>query len=264
MKHLLTLILASSLCAHGAMRVLVTVVEQKTGRPVMDLKAADFNFLEDKLPRRVEAAEYSSKPIDVMLLVDTSLVGAMVQPVAGSLIAELKEKEQMAIVSFDSSAEMVQDFTSSKEALHAGLSRVKYGNTPRVLDALFAAMESGFDHATFRRVVFLVTTGFEGGGRVSEREVVRLARRKGVSIYPIYATGAERGLFESLARQTGGASFNLRDLSRAGMKQPASRIFDVARGNYTLTLTGNLGLGEKIKVEVKRQEKLLISALPLD
>lgn len=264
MRRICLLVLLTSLWAHGAMRVLVTVVEQKTGKPVENLTAQDFTFLEDKLPRRVEAAEYSSKPIDVMLLVDTSLVGPTVQPVAGSLIAELKEKEQMAIVSFDSSAEMIQDFTSSREALHAGLNRVKYGNTPRVLDALFAAMESGFDNATFRRVIFLVTTGYEGGGRVSEREVVRLARRKSVSIYPIYATGAERGLFESLARQTGGASFNLRDLSRAGQKQPAPRIFEVARGNYTLTLTGNLGLGEKLKVEVKRPEKLLVSVLPLD
>jgi hypothetical protein len=29
-------------------------------------------------------------------------------------------------------------------------------------------------------------------------------------------------------------------------------------------LTGNLGLGEKLKVEVNRPEKLLVSALPLD
>jgi VWFA-related protein len=264
MKRICALLLACSVLAHGAMRVLVTVVEQKTGKPVENLSARDFSFFEDKLPRRVESAEYSIKPIDVMLLVDTSLVGAMVQPVAGSLISEMQDKEQMAIVSFDSSAEMIQDFTSSKEALHAGLSRVKYGNTPRVLDALFAAMESGFDHATFRRVIFLVTTGFEGGGRVSEREVVRLARRKSVSIYPVYATGNARGLFENLARQTGGASFNLRELSRTGLKKPAARIYEVARGNYTLTLTGNLGLGEKLKVEVNRPEKLLVSALPLD
>ncbi|MCS7024773.1 MAG: VWA domain-containing protein [Bryobacteraceae bacterium] len=264
MRRICLLLVLGLLNAQAAMRVLVTVVEQKTSRPITDLQASDFTFLEDKLPRRVEAAEFASKPIDVMLLVDTSLVGPMVQPIAGALIAELKDKEQMAIVAFDSSAEMIQDFTSSKETLHSALGRVKYGNTPRVLDALFAAMESGFDHATFRRVIFLVTTGFEGGGRVSEREVVRLARRQSVSIYPIYAVGGERGLFESLARQTGGASFNLRELARSAVKQPAQHIFEVARGAYTLTLTGNLGLGEKLKVEVKRPQKLFVSALPLD
>ena len=46
--------------------------------------------------------------------------------------------------------------------------------------------------------------------------------------------------------------------------RPAARIFDVVRGCYTLTLTGNLGLTEKIRVEVNRPEKLFVSTLPLD
>ncbi len=265
MKKLLPLLLSFALAAPAAMRILVTVVEQKTGRPVENLKAEDFTVLEDKLPRRVEAAEFSRKPVDVMLMVDTSLVGGMVQPVASSLIAELKDKEQMAIVSFDSSAEMIQDFTSSKQLLEASLAKVRYGNSPKVLDGLFAAMDGGFDHSTFRRVILLVTTGIEGPSRLHEREIIRLARKNGVSIYPVYASGSGRSLFETLARGTGGASFLLRDMQRtAEGSSIASRIYDVVRGNYTLTITGNLGLGEKVKVEIKGQPKLQTSALPLD
>lgn len=265
MKKAILLLLAGAMAASSSMRVLVTVVEQKTGQPVVNLKADDFVFLEDKLPRKVEAAEFSQKPVDVMLLVDTSLVGGMVQPVAESLIGQLQEKEQMSVVSFDSSAEMLQDFTSSKQLLEAGLAKVKYGNSPRVLDALFAAMDGGFDHATFRRVILLVTAGLEGPSRLHEREVIRLARKNGVSIYPVYAAGSGRSLFETLARMTGGASFLLRDLQRNTTGQsPAARIFDVVRGNYTLTITGNLGLGEKVKVEIKGQPKVQASALPLD
>jgi len=247
------------------MHVLVTVVEQKTGRPIENLKAEDFIFLEDKLPRRVEAAEFARKPIDVMLLVDTSLVGAMVQPVASSLIGALKDKEQMSVVSFDSSTEMLQDFTSSHQLLESALGKVKYGNSPKVLDALFAAMDGGFEHAMFRRVILLVTAGLEGPSRLHEREIIRLARKSGVSIYPVYAAGSGRSLFETLARQTGGASFLLRELQKnAPGTSLAERIYDVVRGNYTLTITGNLGLGEKVKVEIKGQPKVLVSALPLD
>jgi hypothetical protein len=36
------------------------------------------------------------------------------------------------------------------------------------------------------------------------------------------------------------------------------------RSHYTLTLSGNLSLGEKLKVEVARPVKLLVSALPLE
>ncbi|MBI3683835.1 MAG: VWA domain-containing protein [Acidobacteria bacterium] len=263
MKTLLLLLLCPAWLS-AATRLLVTVIEPRSGKPVENLTSRDFSVLDDKTARSVESAEFSRKPVDVMLLVDTSLVGGMVQPVASSLIGELKDKEQMAVVSFDSSAEMIQDFTSSRPLLSEALDKVKYGNTPKVLDALFAAMDGGFEHATFRRIILLVTTGLEGYSSVSDREVIRLARKGGVSIYPVFASGYGRSLFENLARQTGGASFSLRDLGKTGSGSPAVRIFEVVRGHYTVSVAGNLGLGERLKVEVKRPDKLFVSALPLD
>src|SRR5256885_8393227 len=193
-------------------KVLVTVVEQKSGRPVTGLKAEDFTVLDEKTPRQVESAEYASAVLDAVLLLDTSLVGSMVQPVAEDLIAQLKPKEQMAIVAFHSSADLIQDFTSSKQLLGRAIGSVTYGNTPRVLDALYAAIDTGMKNATFRRVVVILTTGYEGDSRTSERDVAQLARKSGVSIYPVFATGRGRALFEHLARRKGGAGFYFRGM----------------------------------------------------
>ena len=140
---------------------------------------------------------------------------------------------------------------------------MEFGNSPRLLDALYAAASGGFEAASFRRVILLLTTGVDGPNQVTEKEVIRLARRQGVSIYPVYMMGYGRSLFERLARQTGGASFNLRDMSKRMQGSPAERIFEVMRGTYTLTLSGNLRLGENVKMEVKGKKKLLISGLPL-
>ena len=250
--------------AGAATKILVTVVEQKTARPVSDLTAADFSVIDSEAPRRVEAAAYATGNVDIMLLVDSSLVGGMVQPVAADLIAQLHEKEQMALVAYHSAADLVQEFTSSKDLLRRALSGIRYGNEPRVLDAVFAAADGGFEGTVLRRVILLLTTGIEGSGRVSERSVVRVARKNGISIYTLYLSGQERGLFEALARQTGGAAMSIRELSKEKDKA-ASRVFDVIRGAYTLTLAGNLAVGEKVKVEVKRPgAKLFVSALPLD
>jgi len=245
-------------------KLLVTVVEQKSGRPVTDLKADEFTVLDDKTPRTVEAATYENSVLDVVLLLDTSLLGPMVQPMADNLIAQLQPKEQMAIVSFHSSADLIQDFTSSKELLRRAAGKVKYGNSPHVLDALFATIDGGFQNSTFRRVVLLLTAGVEGNSRVNEKEVIHLARRNGVSIFVVYVVGYERSMFETLARQTGGALFNLKDMKKTSAEMPGPRIFDVLRSHYTLTLAGNLTLGEKLKVEARRPEKLFASASPIE
>jgi VWFA-related protein len=263
-NKLITLLLAIAPALPASTRLLVTVIEQKSGRPVADLKAEDFTVLDDKTPQKVESAQYASATLDVILLLDTSLVGPMVQPMAENLIAQLQPKEQMAVVSFHSSADLIQDFTSSKEILRRAVAQVKYGNTPHVLDALYATIDGGFQNTTFRRVILLLTAGLEGSSRVKETEVVTLARRNGVSIFVVYVVGYEKSMFEMLARQTGGALFNLKDIKKTSNEPPGPRIFDVARSHYTLAVAGNLSLGQKIKIEVKRPEKLFASALALD
>lgn len=259
--RLAALLVAATLTAQAATRLLVTVVEQRSSKPVAGLKAEDFTVREDSGERRVEAASPYEGPIDFMLLLDTSLLGAPVQSVAESLIGQLRPKEEMAVVAYHSAADLIQDFTSSRELLLRAVSSVKFGNPPRMLDALYAAMNGGFRASTFRRVILLVTAGAEGPSRVNESEVVKLARRNGVSIFPIYAMGQERGMLERLARQTGGVSFNL---GQRGQAPPAALVFEVVRSAYVLTLSGNLALGERFRVEVKRPERVFVSGLPLD
>ncbi|MBM3813911.1 MAG: VWA domain-containing protein [Acidimicrobiia bacterium] len=247
----------------AATRVLVTVVESRTYQPVAGLQAPDFDVQDGGSPRHVEMAEFASLPVDVALLVDSSLAGHMVQPVAADMIAQLRDKEQMALISFDSSANLAQDFTSSRNALLEALASLKFGNDPRVLDALYATMDEAFRNATLRRVVLLLTSGLEGNSRVGERSVIQLARKNGVSIYPLYALGYERGLFESLARQTGGVPISIRNIGRE-TKSPAERVFEIVRGHYTLTLRGNLAVSDKLKIQLRRPGKYVISFLPLD
>ena len=254
MRILAAFLLALSTLA-GASKILVTVVDPKSGVMVPNLKAEDFSVLDDKTPRPVEAAEFSHTNLDIMMLLDTSLVGEMVHPVATNLIAQLQPKEQMAIVAFHSSADLIQDFTSSKQLLGRAVAQVKYGNAPHVLDALYAAIDGGFQSSTVRRVILLLTAGVEGYSRMNEKDVIRLARKNGVSIYPVYVLGNEKWMMEMLARETGGAIFNLRSMKKSSNEPHGPAIFEVLRSNYTLTVSGNLSLGEKLKVEVRRPDK---------
>ena len=265
MRFLLVLFLLASL-ARAQTKLLVTVVDRKSAEPVSGLQAENFTVLDDRTPKTVTAAEYGSALLDMMLLVDTSLVGEMVYPLAESFIAGLAEKEQMAVVSFASSADLIQDFTSSKQLLRQALRQVRFGNNPRVVDALFAAADGGFQDTVGRKVIVILSAGVEGFSRTSERDVQKLARSNQISIFPVYVIGAERSLFEKLARESGGAFFSARDL-RLPPNKLAARVFSVLRGRYVLTLEGNQALGDHVKVEVtggKPGARLWASGLPLD
>ncbi len=264
MKRLIVAVLLSLTGSHAATRLLVTVFDQKSGKPVAGLSLRDFTVLDDNRPRPVESVEPFAGLLDVLLLVDASQVGGALQPAAESLVSQLQPKEQMAIVAFHSAADLVQDFTSSPQLLLRAIGSLKYGNSPRILDGLYAAIDGGFQGSAFRRVVVLLTAGVEGPSKVTEREVLRLARRNGVSIYPIFVADQERLTFERLAQQTGGVYYSLRGIQRARGPQTAPRVLDVARSCYTLTLEGNLLLGDRVRIEIRRPEKLFISGLPLD
>src|SRR6185295_2632963 len=107
--------LAAALWAEN--KVAVTVVDPKTAKAATALKAPDFVVYEAKEPRKILGAEYVTDMVDVMLLLDTGLAGEMVRPLASEIIQLLGPKEQMAIIAYHSSADLIQDFTSSKELL---------------------------------------------------------------------------------------------------------------------------------------------------
>jgi VWFA-related protein len=258
--------MAASAAGQAETKLLVTVIDRKTGEPVTNLAAQNFTVFDDKTQRPVQSAEYGNVKLDIMLLFDSSLVGGMVSPLGDAFINGLQPNEQMAVVSFASSADLIQDFTSSKELLKKAVRGIRYGNSPRVVDAIYAAADGGFQGAVGRKVIVILSAGVEGYSRTREAEVLQLARRNQISIFPVYVVGAERSLFEKLARESGGAFFAARDL-KLPPPRLAERVYSVLRGRYVLTLAGNPALGERLRVEVtgaRQGQKLWASGMPLE
>ena len=98
-------------------KMLVTVFDEKTGESIRDLSTQNFLVVDDKTTLRVASADYVEGLVDAMVLVDTSWVGEVVRPLAAAFVEGLGEKEQMALVAYHSSADLIQDFTSSKQML---------------------------------------------------------------------------------------------------------------------------------------------------
>lgn len=245
----------------------VTVVDEKTGETKTGLRAESFSIKDGSTPLRVHAVRELRGPVDILMLVDASIVGEPVRPVAEALIEELREDESMAIVGYDEGAELLQDFTSGKELLRRAMDTVEYGNVPRVHDALFASIDGGFELSTNRRAIVLLSGGAVAGSRTPEAEVLERARAKRVSIYPVFVRTDARSLLRRFASRTGGASFAARQL-KLDPQGLAELILGAVRNPYELSVSGVYSLGDRIEVTVREaarsKTKLRASALPLE
>ena len=245
----------------------VTVVDEKTGETKTGLSAESFSIKDGSTPLRVHAVRELRGPVDILMLVDASIVGEAVRPVAEALIEELREDESMAIVGYDEGAELLQDFTSGKELLRRAMDTVEYGNVPRVHDALFASIDGGFELSTNRRAIVLLSGGATAGSRTPEAEVLERARAKRVSIYSVFVRTDARSLLRRFASRTGGASFAARQL-KLDPQGLAELILEAVRNPYELSVSGVYSLGDRIEVTVREaarsKTKLTASALPLE
>jgi hypothetical protein len=261
----LAMLLGLALPAVAATTLLVTVVDRKTGLPLTDLKAGDFSVKVDGKSLPIASCEYIPESIDIVLMLDSSLLGEQISSLAPSLIQQLTATEQMAMVAFDSSAELIRPFTSSKELLLESFREIRYGNSPQLLDGVYAVAADGFSESVYRRVILVLSTGVDAPGGVTDDEVIKLCRERRVSIYSVYGMGYGRSKLEKLARFTGGASFNVLEIGKV-VRDPSERIFNTMRGRYELTLTKNLPLGDGAIVDVDKgkQKRLLVSFLELE
>lgn len=247
--------------------MLVTVLNEKTLEPILDLGTQNFLVVDDKTNLRVTGVNYIEGFIDAILLVDASVIGAAVQPMVTAFVEELGERKRMALVTYHTSADLVQEFTSSRQLLLDALRGVRYQNQPRVMDALYAALDEGFQKSVGRRVIVVFSTGMEGRSHSPIWEVLELARQRNVSIFPVCVKGSNKGLFRRLAHNSGGAFFVQREL-KVDAQSLSRSIHSVLRGYYILKLQGVYRLGNQTNVRVRglpRQKgKIWVAKLPLE
>lgn len=242
---------------------LIVHVRNQFGFPIKDLKAEDFVVTEDKAPRPVTQAAWVSDDLaDIVLMLDTSDIAGQVRGeianAASLFVQQLGQKQQMAVISYAGSADLVQDFTDNKTLLLRSVVRLKYGNSPLLLDSIYAAIDGGFEHAAGRKILVVIGTGLGGRDKVTRKEVLQLAQQRGVSIYAIeFARGFD---LEKLAEQTAGDYYQGRQLKQ--IAQVVENVASTFRGHYELTVPGAALDPAKLKVEVKRDEKPRVSYRP--
>ncbi len=126
----------------------VQVLEKKTGRPVGSLSKDDFQLYEDGVPQQITELSRDQLPLSVVLLFDlTFTVQPVLKPLAaGALEAlqHLKPEDEVAVMVYSSTAQLLQDFTTDRNKVVAAIqkaSEMESGEAAYFNEAVFEASE---------------------------------------------------------------------------------------------------------------------------
>ena len=214
------------------------------------LRKEDFDLFEGGTPQTLETLQLDQSPARIALLVDntkTLKIGVeQLKGAAHALIDELYEGDQMMVVGYDESPYVLQDFTTSLDALDATAdSKFQKVGFPRLFDAIQATVLDAFSTVgSEKRALVLLTDGYDNGSQSKFDEVVALLQREDIVVYVLQAPDRTRNAsrlegpkpqqaVQRLTAATGGRTFPLAEAPAAAKVITEELRLNWFRGVYT-------------------------------
>lgn len=146
----------------------VLVENKKTGAPIGNLQAKDFQITEDGAPQQITFFSRDQLPLAVVFLFDlTETVQPILKPLAEGafeILGHLKAQDQVAIMVFSSHTKLLQDFTTDRRLAAAALSKASEMNSGEgtfIHEDMYEAVEQASKSTPpeTRRVLVWLTDG---------------------------------------------------------------------------------------------------------
>jgi len=174
-----------------AMVSLPVVVTTKDGKRITDLKKEDFQVFEDGVPQEIAGFAATDEPISVVLALDTSGSTeqklAMIQNEAIEFVNRLHPDDSVAIMSFASDVNLLEDFSIDRDKNAYGIKETRPGGWTVIFEAVWLALEEVLKPVKERKALVLFTDGVDTASRkASEKETLELARESYATVYSVY------------------------------------------------------------------------------
>ena len=213
--------------------LLFTVTDRKN-RFITDLGREDFQVFDDGWQQEIrEFDRESDLPLRIGVILDTSNSirarfkfeqEAAIEFLQGVLA---EENDRAFLVSFDTRAELIVDYSNDIEELAAGVRRLRAGGGTALYDAIYYACRDKLPEdqpkEQFRRALVVIGDGEDNRSTVTREDALEMAHKAEAVVYTISTnrSGARFGGDKTLRRfaaETGGIAFHpfqARDLQQS-------------------------------------------------
>ena len=256
-----------------------TVRDKKSKRIVSDLDKDDFKVSEDgKDQTIVSFSKDSTLPVTLGLLIDTSgseqnMLPAEQDAATRFLTRVMRKNDLAMVISFDSDANLLEDFTDDQDRLSRSIHRarinapINQGPFPLDIpgtvfyDAVYLACHDELADQPGRRALIIVTDAQDEGSRLKVQDAIEAAQRSDTVVHILLVAdphfgGGNEAAARKLTDETGGRTIVVR--SEKKLEEAFDEISEELRSQYTLayysTNTLRDGTYRKVKLDTTHKD----------
>ena len=167
------------------------LVRDDRGHLIRNLSKDDFVVMENGRPQNVTLLEEQEVPINVAVMVDTSWsLQDLLKNAVETAIDFFRglENESAAVVRFSRTPELILDWDERPQDIRSLMARVSSDGKTALYDSVIWVCRNVLSSRSGKKVVVLISDGIDTASRSSFREMIRISRQEGITVYPIIYT----------------------------------------------------------------------------
>ncbi len=170
-------------------------VTDRSGRFVEGLRQEDFVVYDDNQEQEITHFSAERVPVSLGVALDTSgsMVGEKIESARAAidrfLLELLGPDDEVFLMRFGASAELVHDWTSNKELVSRRLARINPAGGTAMYDAVAESVPLATQGQHRKKAILLISDGNDTNSRTSVREVKQMVRETEVLVYAVGIDG---------------------------------------------------------------------------
>jgi VWFA-related protein len=218
--------------------VRVDVLVTDGGKPLLGLRPADFDVLDDGVPQQVDLVSFEQIPLNVILALDMSdsVAGerlAQLQDAGGAVLAGLAKDDQAALVTFSNFVSLASPLSGRVADTRRALDDAYGYGATSLVDGVYAAMQVGESDAG-RALLIVFSDGLDTSSWLTADAVLDAARRSDAVAYSAaIGEGASSSFLRELSALTGGTLYKIE--STRDLRAAFVRILEEFRHRYLIS-----------------------------